>query len=125
MATLKNFFKSFIWASNGIKECFKREINFRFHIFMTFMVALFSFIFKVKTTEFIILLFCISTVLISELINTLTEEVCNLISEEYNEKIKYIKDLSAGMVLISAIFSAITGLIIFIPHLFSFLERIF
>ena len=92
---------------------------------MTFMVALFSFIFKVKITEFIILLFCISTVLISELINTLTEEVCNLISEEYNEKIKYIKDLSAGMVLISAIFSAITGLIIFVPHLFSLLERIF
>lgn len=92
---------------------------------MTFMVVLFSLIFKVKATEFIILLFCISTVLISELINTLTEEICNLISEDYNEKIKYIKDLSAGMVLISAIFSAITGLIIFIPHLFNFLERIF
>jgi len=91
---------------------------------MTFMVALFSFLFRVKPTEFIILLFCISTVLISELINTLTEEICNLISEEYNEKIKYIKDLSAGMVLISAIFSAVTGLIIFIPHLISFLERI-
>ena len=88
------------------------------------MVALFSFLFRVKPTEFIILLFCISTVLISELINTLTEEICNLISEEYNEKIKYIKDLSAGMVLISAIFSAVTGLIIFIPHLISFLERI-
>ena len=91
---------------------------------MTFMVTLFSLIFKVKVTEFIILLFCISTVLICELINTLAEEICDLISTEYNEKIKYIKDLSAGMVLISAIFSAITGLIIFIPHLFTFLERI-
>lgn len=65
------------------------------------------------------------TVLISELINTLSEEICNLISEEYNEKIKYIKDLAAGMVLVSAIFSAIIGLIIFIPYLIDFLGRIF
>lgn len=92
---------------------------------MTVAVTLCSYIFRVKASEFILLLFCIMTVLSSELVNTLVEEICNLISEEYNEKIKYIKDLAAGMVLISAIFSAVIGLIIFIPYLISLLEKIF
>lgn len=120
----KNFFQSFVWAAQGIKECFIREINFRFHIFMTVLVSLFSFIFKVEKMEFVLLLFCILTVLTSELVNTLTEEICNSIDENYNDKIKYIKDLAAGMVLISAIFSAVIGLIIFVPYLIQFIEKV-
>ena len=121
---IKNFFKGFVWAGNGIKECFKRELNFRFHIFMTFAVFMVSYIFKIERSEFFILLFCILSVLVCELINTAIEEICDIIDQNYNEKIKYIKDLSAGMVLISAIISAIIGLFVFIPYLLKFINTV-
>lgn len=117
---MKKFFQSFKWASHGIKECYKREQNFRFHIFMTAMVILFSILFRIEKSEFILLLFCIMTVLFSELVNTLTEEICDLIDENYNKKIKYIKDLAAGSVMVTATFSAFIGLYIFIPYLINF-----
>ena len=119
----KNFIKSFKYAANGIKECAKRELNFKIHIAATVCVFVFSYFFKVPKNEFILLLFCIMTVLSAELINTVVEELCNIIDEKYNERIKYIKDLSAGTVLISAVFSIVTGLIVFVPYLFEFFKN--
>ena len=40
------------------------------------------------------------------MINTAIEKMVDLITEEYNEKAKVIKDIAAGAVLISAINSA-------------------
>lgn len=116
----KSFFQSFIWAASGIKNCFKRELNFRFHTFAAVLVIALSLFLRLKKNELILVLLCIMSVFVCELINTLAEEICNLISEDYNEKIKYIKDLAAGMVLISAVFSAVIGLLIFIPHIIDF-----
>ena len=46
------------------------------------------------------------------------EYLCDFICPEYNDKIKKIKDLAAGAVLICAIAAVIkAGCIIFIPHL--------
>lgn len=117
-----DFFYSFKWAFDGIKECFKRELNFRFHTLATVCVLLFSYIFKIPKRDFILLLFCIMTVLMAELINTIAEEICDLIDSNYNKRIKYIKDLSAGTVLISAMFSVIIGLIIFVPYFIEFFK---
>lgn len=91
---------------------------------MTLAVLLCAWLFKVTKIEFILLLICITFVIVCELLNTVSEEICNLIDSNYNEKIKYIKDLSAGMVLVSAIISAIIGLIIFIPYGIEFLKGI-
>ena len=54
----------------------------------------------------------------AELFNTALETVVNLVSPEKNELARKAKDISAGAVLIVAIFSAIIGLIIFLPKVF-------
>ena len=43
------------------------------------------------------------------MINTCIERICDLIDESQNEKIKYIKDLSAGSVLLASIYSIVIG----------------
>ena len=43
----------------------------------------------------------------------------DLISEEYDPRIKLIKDLSAGAVLVAAGAAAIIGLVVFLPKFFS------
>ena len=56
-------------------------------------------------------------VLIAEMVNTALESMTDLIEEKYHVKAKIAKDVSAGMVLVSAISSLIVGLIIFVPKL--------
>ena len=53
-----------------------------------------------------------------ELVNTAIENVVDLVTMEKKPKAKIAKDVAAGAVLVSAIFSAIIGLIIFIPKIF-------
>ena len=52
-----------------------------------------------------------------ELINTAIETTVDLITKEKNEKAKIAKDVAAGAVLVSAIASAIIGVIIFVPKI--------
>jgi diacylglycerol kinase (ATP) len=62
----------------------------------------------------------IALVFAAEAFNSAIEALVDKISTGYNETAGKIKDLAAGAVLITAIATAITGLIIFVPHLISF-----
>ena len=66
--------------------------------------------------EWIAILFAISTVFITELINTSIERVADYISPEFHPKIKLIKDLAPGAVLVAALFAILIGTIVFIPY---------
>ena len=49
--------------------------------------------------------------------NTSIETIVDMVMPNKNEKAKKAKDVAAGGVLIFAIFSAIVGLIIFLPKI--------
>ena len=63
----------------------------------------------------------IGLVISAEIFNTSIEELVNLVSPQKNEKAGIIKDLAAAAVLILAITALITGLIIFLPKIISFI----
>lgn len=54
---------------------------------------------------------------VSEFVNTAIEKLSDLYTKEYNENIKTIKDIAAGSVTLSAISSAIIGIIMFLPKI--------
>ena len=56
-------------------------------------------------------------VITTELINTAIEATVDIAMPSKNEKAKLAKDIAAGAVVISAITSAIVGLIIFVPKI--------
>ena len=56
-------------------------------------------------------------VITTELINTANETTVDIAMPSKNEKAKLAKDIAAGAVVISAITSAIVGLIIFVPKI--------
>jgi diacylglycerol kinase (ATP) len=58
------------------------------------------------------------SVLSLEGINTSIERLCDEIEPNLNSKIRIIKDVSAGAVLISSIISAIIGMVIFFPYVY-------
>ena len=108
---------SFRYAFNGLKILVKEEHNARIHLFIATCVLIAGAVFKISTSEWIAVIFCIGLVIALELINSAIENTADLISKEKNETIKKIKDLSAGAVLVAAIASAIIGLIIFLHRI--------
>ena len=88
---------------------------------MMLLVAIAGIILKINVIEWIICIILFAIVISAELFNTAIETVVNMITMEKNEKAKIAKDVSAGAVLVTAIGSAIVGLIIFIPKVVNIL----
>lgn len=110
------------YAWSGLVEIFKTQPNFRIELLAGILVILLGFILRITTHDFIMVLFCISFVLISEALNSTIEKMCDVILEQYHEKIKSAKDISAAMVLISAITTVIVGIAIFLPYLLEIIK---
>lgn len=106
------------YALNGLKEAFKRERNFRIHLFVTVIVIGFCIYYNLTAIEWMFIIIMIQIVLIAELVNSLMERIIDYIKPDYHIQAKIIKDIAAAVVLIAAIFSIIVGLIVFIPKVF-------
>ena len=72
---------------------------------------------QISAIEWLFVAGCSMLVLSMELVNTAIENVCDLISTEFNPLIKVIKDVAAAAVLVSAAGSAVIGCIIFFPKI--------
>lgn len=116
-----NYFKkrisAFGYAFTGIISAVKKEAHLKIHLLATVLVITAGFYFKVTPVEWMFLLGCCTLVISLEMVNSAIESVCNKISPEKSPDIRYIKDVSAGAVLVASIVAAITGGIIFFPHI--------
>lgn len=110
---------SFKHAFAGLKHTFVTQPNLRVHLSLATLVIILGLYFHLNQVEWLLLLFTILWVIISEMINTVIEAVCDLVSTEFHQSIKIAKDVAAGMVLVGALGSIIVGLAIFIPHIIS------
>ncbi len=116
------FFKAFTYAAHGWKIFIKTQRNARVHAFITLLVLAFGYSFHISKLEWIVVLICIALVMVTEILNTAMEFLCDLFSKEQHPEIKKIKDLSAGAVLFAAIIAVVIGCIIFIPYLLNCLK---
>lgn len=116
---------SFKYAGQGIKDAFISERNFRIHCFATVLVIVFGVFFRLPIYKWVILLFAIGFVFVCELINTAGEVLVDMVTKEYSEEAKKVKDLLAGAVLISAATAFAAGIFVFIDPVIEFITRIF
>jgi diacylglycerol kinase len=116
--------RSLIYACNGIKICFTSETNFKIHVGCTVIVAIMGAICNVTTIQWSILFFCIALVIAMEMINTALEKLCDVVQPDFHPVIKKVKDIAAGAVLLSAVCSAIIGLIIFLPYILKLVKNL-
>jgi diacylglycerol kinase len=106
---------------DGISYVTKNEKNFKREIALGIIALILSYILKIDKIEFIIILTMICLVLTTEIINTAIERAVDLVTKEYHELARIAKDVSAGSVLVTSIFSLIIGIIIFIPKIITLL----
>ena len=112
---MKELFKSFGYAFQGILTALTKERNMRIHIvcmvYMFFFLFVFDF-FEITRTQLAILFIACGLVIGAELINTAIEAVVDMHGEEHTQYGKIAKDCAAGAVLIFAIFSVLCGIAI-------------
>lgn len=106
--------KSFKNAARGLLAVTRHERNFRVHIVMMLYVIFFSVIGRAGKGDIASFVLCFGIMLASELINTAFELLCDEVTEEYSERIRDVKDIAAGAVLVSSIASAVVGLMTFL-----------
>ena len=117
-----SFYKSLNHAWSGLKVIFHDERNFRRDLVIALCVIIAGILFNISHFEWIAISLVISAVLISEALNSVIEAICDTISCDFRLNIKYAKDVSAGAVLVSALVSIITGLLIFMPYILDLLK---
>jgi len=74
-----------------------------------------GFFFNVSGVEWMMLIFSVGFVFVTEIINTAIEIDIDLTSPEYHPYARDTKDVAAGAVLLATIVAVIIGLIIFLP----------
>lgn len=117
--TFKNSVKDCL---DGINFVLSNEKNFVREIIMGMIALTLCVFLEVSPYEYITVLLLICFVLIMELINTALEKVVDLYTTQYNELAKIIKNVSAASVLIMCTFSAIIGIIIFLPKILNIIR---
>jgi diacylglycerol kinase (ATP) len=118
ITVLKPRIKSFAYAFAGVAAAFKTQTNVKIHFLAALVVVAASCYFEIDKVEWLFVLSAVFLVLVSELFNTAIEALCDLYSSAYHPKIKFIKDVAAGAVLLSAFYALTIAGIVFIPKIF-------
>lgn len=119
---LRKHLRSYKYALRGLGSILLGQLNFQIEFFIAIIVIIAGIFFELSTVEWIIIAFSIAIVLIAEGLNSAIEALSDAIVKDYNNEIRYAKDIGAGAVLLSTILAAFVGIIIFWPHLLNLFE---
>lgn len=110
--------KSFLNAFRGVFAMIKTERNFQIE-FLAFLINLFLiFYLKLSNLDAAIILLASVGVLSAEIFNTAIEKICDIIQPNFDKRIGFIKDISAGAVVLMAAVSVVIGVLIYGKYIF-------
>ena len=113
----RSFAQSLNDAVAGFLHVIKNERNMRVHFLAAFLTLLLAAFLGVPKVEWMILSVSICFILVTEMVNTAIEESIDLVNSSFHPIAKIVKDISAGMVLVSALNALIVGYFIFSKYL--------
>ncbi len=113
---MAHFMRSLGHALRGVWAVFKEERNFKIQVSIAILVLFFAVWFKFSYAEITILVLAITMVLGAEIVNTAIEDFCNMVELREDPMIRKIKDMTAGLVLVSACSAFVLGILTLIHH---------
>lgn len=114
---LRQRIRSFGYAFQGIASFLRSGPHARIHAVATVLVVVAGCYYRLSGLQWIAILIVTGMVWITEMLNTVVEKIMDHLSPELHPRVKWIKDVAAGAVLVSAIVAVITAAVIFIPIL--------
>lgn len=115
----RKFRTSFGYAFKGVQTVFQEERNMKAHVAALVLVILLSLFLPLSANEWLWLLLVSYLVLVMEIVNTVIENLVDLVTKEYHPIAKKVKDMAAAVVLVTASFAVLVGSIIILPKLFT------
>ena len=110
---MKYFFKSFVYAINGIWSGVTDQLNLKVQLLVALVVISAGFYYDITPVEWCVILLCIGLVLGLEMMNSAIESLVDLVTLERNPLAGKIKDIAAGAVLLVSLISVVIGVIVF------------
>ena len=109
-------FKGIIIAISGMFFLLKNEDSIKVQSICILLIVSLGYYFEITKNEWIIHIILIGFILTTEALNTVAEKICDYINPKYDDRIKLIKDISAGAVSFAVISSLIVLIIIYFPY---------
>ncbi|MEM8929118.1 MAG: diacylglycerol kinase family protein [Bacteroidota bacterium] len=113
-----NRIKSVGYAFKGLFVLLKTESSIKIQFAIAVIMTAVGFYFDISNTEWALQFICIGMVMGIEGVNTAVEKLADFVQPGFNEKIGWIKDVSAGAVMAASLISVIVGCLIYIPKVF-------
>jgi len=96
----------------------RTEGSIKVQVFLVLLITAAGFYYEISSIEWILQIFAFALVLGVEALNTAVEKLSDYIQPEFDPRIGFIKDISAGAVMLVSIAACIVGLIIYLPKIF-------
>ena len=100
MLNPNKFIKSVPHAFRGIVSLIKNDNNFRIHLLAVVVVIIAGLWMQLIESEWLAVIITMGIVLALEAMNTAIETIIDLVSPEYHDLAKKVKDIAAGAVLL-------------------------
>ena len=120
----RKFLESLKLAAEGVSYCIRTQRNMKIHLVVALFAALLCLFLRISGAELVMIINAIALVFICEIINTAVEKAVDTATLEYNPTAKISKDVAAGAVLVAALNSIITGILVFGRHLWPFVLEV-
>ncbi len=114
---MKAFFRSFLYAINGILASWKEQRNLKVQSIVAVITIGAGFLFEITVVEWCLVLFAIALVISLEMVNSAIEGLVDLVTHEHSDLAGKVKDVAAGAVLFASVIAVIIGVMIFRPYL--------
>lgn len=115
----RNLLESFRFAFAGLWYTLRTQRNVRIHLGIAAAAIALGLCLNLSADQWALLTLTIGFVLVSEMLNTALEKLVDLVSPDYHPLAKVVKDVVAGVVLLTAIASVIVGLLVLGPPLWA------
>ena len=118
-----NVAESISHAIRGLKLALSSQRNFVIEFLFGIFVLFCAIFLKFSITDICIVIVMTAIVLICELINSVIEFTLDAVyKNNYSKLVEMAKDISAGMVLLSAIVSIVVGVLIFTKNIINYID---
>ena len=115
--SLKKFFRSFLYAVQGIFVSIGDQRNLKVQILVALITVGAGFYFRITATEWCAILLTIALVIGLEMMNSAVENLVDLVTRKQDPLAGKVKDIAAGAVLFASIIAVIIGVLVFKKYL--------